>query len=99
MGRVSAAEAAVKRAEAALAAPPPPAEAADPAAGEAEKAKLKSQLQKIEREIAQRKNAKSNPQADSSETAKQIINIETQWSRLTREQSRARQRLSDLEGK
>jgi uncharacterized protein involved in exopolysaccharide biosynthesis len=98
--RVGTAEASVKRAEQALAAPPTPeGPTLDPMAAEAEKAKIRSQLSKIEKEIQQRKTAKAGPQTDASETAKQIINVETEWSRLTREQSRARQRLADLEGK
>ena len=36
---------------------------------------------------------------DTSEAAKQIIGVETEWARLNRELSRARQRLSDLEAK
>lgn len=98
--RVSSAEASVRRAEQAIAAPPPvEGPAIDPATGEAAKVKLRSELSKIEKEIQQRKTAKAGPQTDASETAKRIINIETDFSRLTREQSRTRQRLADLEGK
>lgn len=96
MARVSRAEAALRRAEQALVMPAPE---VDPAAGEAEKAKIRAQLQKIEREIALRKGLKVGTQVDASETAKQIINIETEWARLIREQSRARQRLADIESK
>ncbi|AUX29247.1 MULTISPECIES: protein kinase [Sorangium] len=96
--RVSNAEAALRRAEEALILPPAPVvEVA--ATDEAEKAKIKAQLAKIEREIAARRSAKMGNQADASETAKAIINTETEWSRLSREKARAQQRLADLEGK
>lgn len=98
MTRVRNAEAALRRAEEALAqVPPPVVEVA--VTDEAEKAKIRAQLQKIEREIAARKSAKLGNQAAASETAQQIINIETEWSRLSREKARAQQRLADLEGK
>jgi uncharacterized protein involved in exopolysaccharide biosynthesis len=96
--RAREAEAAAKRAEQALAA----ATAADPEAppnSEAEKAKLRAELQKIEREISQRKNAKTATPPDASDIAKQIINVETEFARLTRAQTRARQVLSDVEVK
>ncbi|WP_437945221.1 protein kinase [Sorangium sp. So ce296] len=96
--RVSNAEAALRRAEEALIMPPAPiVEVA--ATDEAEKAKIKAQLAKIEREIAARRSAKMGNPADASETAKAIINTETEWSRLSREKARAQQRLADLEGK
>ncbi|WP_433933739.1 GumC family protein [Sorangium cellulosum] len=98
--RVSNAEAALRRAEEALILPPPPEPIVEVAAtDEAEKAKIKSQLAALEREIAARRGAKKGNAADASETAKQIINTETEWSRLSREKARAQQRLADLEGK
>ncbi|WP_437678030.1 GumC family protein [Sorangium sp. So ce131] len=98
--RVSNAEAALRRAEEALILPPTPDPVVEVAAtDEAEKAKIRSQLAKIEREIAARRSAKKGNAADASETAKQIINTETEWSRLSREKTRAQQRLADLEGK
>ncbi|MDC0682341.1 protein kinase [Sorangium atrum] len=96
--RVTNAEAALRRAEQALVLPPEPVVEV-PATDEAEKAKIKSQLAALEREIAVRRGAKKGNAADASEAAKQIINTETDWSRLTREKARAQQRLSDLEGK
>ncbi|WP_437815416.1 GumC family protein [Sorangium sp. So ce1078] len=99
-GRVSNAEAALRRAEEALVLPPAPEPIVEvPATDEAEKAKIKAQLAKLEREIAARRSAKMGNQADASETAKAIINTETEWSRLSREKTRAQQRLADLEGK
>ncbi|AUX39804.1 protein kinase involved in polysaccharide biosynthesis [Sorangium cellulosum] len=98
--RVSTAEAALRRAEEALVLPPAPEPVVEVAAtDEAEKAKIRAQLAKIEREIAARRTAKKGNAADASETAKQIINTETEWSRLSREKTRAQQRLADLEGK
>ncbi len=98
--RVSNAEAALRRAEAALLLPPAPEPVMEvPATDEAEKAKIRAQLAKIEREIAARRGAKIGTAADASETAKAIINTETDWSRLSREKVRAQQRLADLEGK
>ncbi|WP_437725748.1 GumC family protein [Sorangium sp. So ce861] len=98
--RVSNAEAALRRAEEALIMPPAPEPVVEVAAtDEAEKAKIRAQLAKIEREIAARRSAKMGNPADASETAKAIINTETEWSRLSREKARAQQRLADLEGK
>ncbi|WP_437308346.1 GumC family protein [Sorangium sp. So ce388] len=98
--RVSNAEAALRRAEEALILPPAPEPVVEVAAtDEAEKAKIKAQLATLEREIAARRNAKKGNAADASETAKAIINTETEWSRLSREKVRAQQRLADLEGK
>ncbi|WP_437591056.1 GumC family protein [Sorangium sp. So ce1000] len=98
--RVSNAEAALRRAEEALLVPPAPEPVVEvPATDEAEKAKIKAQLAKIEREIAVRRSAKMGTAADASETAKQIINTETEWARLSREKTRAQQRLGDVEGK
>ncbi|WP_437600847.1 protein kinase [Sorangium sp. So ce590] len=100
VARVNNAEAALRRAEAALLVPPPPEPVMEvPATDEAEKAKIRAQLAKIEREIAARRGAKIGTAADASETAKAIINTETDWSRLSREKARAQQRLADLEGK
>lgn len=112
MARASAAEAGAKQAEQAIAtavSPPPSAalpDGQDPysetSKSDAAKAKVKAQLAQIEREINQRKKAKETAQQqqpDASETALQIINLETEWSRVAREQARARQRLTDLETK
>ncbi|WP_437735164.1 GumC family protein [Sorangium sp. So ce1335] len=100
LARVSNAEAALRRAEEALVLPPPPEPVVEVAAtDEAEKAKIRSQLAMLEREIAARRGAKKGNAADASEAAKLIINTETEWSRLSREKARAQQRLNDLEGK
>lgn len=70
---------------------------ADTTPREAELAKQKAQLSKVEREIADRKKAAASAdRADPSDTAQQIIGTEGEWSRLTREQLRARQRLEEL---
>lgn len=101
--RVAAAEAAARRAEQAIASWKPDAEAAPGAGagGVPNKSQLQAQVAEIEREIAQRKKAQAQQAAeqDTSEAAKQIIGVETEWARLNRELSRARQRLSDLEAK
>ncbi|EYF03037.1 Hypothetical protein CAP_6300 [Chondromyces apiculatus DSM 436] len=104
--RVAAAEASARRAEQALASwqpePPPaaPEASAGATAGVAKKAQVQAQLQQLEREISQRKKSQQEQQAqDPSEVAQQIIGVEAEWSRLAREQARARQRLADLEQK
>ena len=110
MARANAAAAGVARAEQALAtaaAPPPAAPevqgpSAEPPKRDPEKARVQAQLAQIQKEINQRKKAKETAQQqapDASETAKQIVSLETDWSRLAREQARARQRLTDLEAK
>jgi uncharacterized protein involved in exopolysaccharide biosynthesis len=103
--RVAKAEEIVRRADQELAEatrPPPVPEGGDPNAvsAEAEKARLRSQLSKVEQEIAQRKKAASiAQQPNESETARQIVDLEKDWSRLSREQQRARQVLADFEAK
>ncbi|AKT37775.1 GumC family protein [Chondromyces crocatus] len=105
--RVATAEAAARRAEQALASwqPEPPPEA-PAAAGTAtakattNKAAVQAQLSQLEREISQRKKSQQAQQGqDPSDAAQQIINVEAEWSRLTRDQNRARIRLGDLEQK
>jgi len=102
LGRVAAAEAAARRAENAISSwqpdPAPGVPAENPAA---EKARVQAQLAEVEREISKRKRAQAVQQQeqDTSDTAKQIIDVETEWARLNREVARARQRVMDLEAK
>lgn len=106
--RVAAAEAGARRAEQLLnawkpAPPPPPPDAQDPygdGKADAEKVKVRLQIAQIEKEIAERKAGTfGKKQEDPNDAAQQIINVESEWSKLTREQTRARQRLADLETK
>jgi capsular polysaccharide biosynthesis protein len=74
----------------------------DPVAqAEAQKRKVQAALAKTDQAIAQRKKAQQaqDQQRDTNDAAQQIINVETEWARLSREQARTRQRLADLEAK
>lgn len=101
--RVKAAEASVKRAEAALLSPPPPPEVLPQ--GDSKRTEAEAQLRQIEGAIAMRKNAlrtkKEGAAAPSAmtETVERIVSAETDYSRLTRDVGEAKQRLSAVESK
>jgi hypothetical protein len=104
--RVAVAEAAERRAAAAVAAPQPPASresrapatAAENIGGSARIAALRRALGAIHAQIASIR-ARSAPRADVPRAPSSLVAIDTEWTRLNREVSEARERQSQLEGK
>ena len=101
--RVKAAEASVRKAEAAILSPPPPPEVLPQ--GDSKRTEAEAQLKQIEGAIALRKNAlktkKEGAAAPSAmnETVERIVSAETDYSRLTRDVGEAKKRLSAVEAK
>jgi hypothetical protein len=70
-------------------APPPSADGA--------KDKMKTDLKRLESQIASRKQAKTDEKPDETETVNRVVALETQWSRLNRATSDARDRMGVIE--
>jgi uncharacterized protein involved in exopolysaccharide biosynthesis len=95
--RVKAAEAKVARAAAALLADDST-QRTDANEGVVDRGTLESQLRKINEEIAQvRAKARQGAQATSGQGSNWIVELETDWTRLTREVADARERNQQLE--
>jgi hypothetical protein len=97
--RVAAAEAAERRAAAAVAAYQPAAGEGKIEEGGATKgAALRRALAAVRSQIAALK-ARSAPRAETIHAPTSVVEIDTEWTRLNREVSEARERQSQLEGK
>jgi uncharacterized protein involved in exopolysaccharide biosynthesis len=70
-------------------APPPSADGA--------KDKMKTDLKRLESQIASRKQAKTDEKPDETETVNRVVALETQWSRLNRATGDARDRMGIIE--
>lgn len=95
--RVSAAQSEVKRVEDEIAQkmasrgtePPPSAEVA--------KDRMRSDLKRIEGEIAARKQSAKGTPAEANETVNRVVALETDWSRMNRAVTEARERMGEME--
>jgi hypothetical protein len=99
--RVAAAEATLRRAEAAVAAPrpmAPPAMAPAVEEGSGRAAALRRALSAVRAQIASVR-SRATPRAEVPREAHSMVAIDTEWTRLTRETAEARERQSLLEGK
>lgn len=68
-----------------------------PANPEAAKEKMKNELKRIEAEIASRKAKADQPPAEANETVNRVVGLETEWSRLNRAVTEARERMGEME--
>lgn len=97
--RVSAAQSEVTRVEGEIT-QAMAARGSQPAATSPDQAKerMKNELKRIEAEIAQRKQAKQDqPPAEANETVNRVVNLETEWARLNRAVTEARERMGEME--
>jgi hypothetical protein len=103
--RVSDAEAAMRRAEAAVAAWVPPAATAEapPVLDDGDNTKarvtaLRSALSAVRSQISAAR-GRSTPKAETDRPVSSVVAIETEWTKLNREVAEARERQTQLEGK
>lgn len=96
-GRVAAAQAEASAVESEVAAAMAAKGQAPPPSTDAGKDKMKSDLKRLEGEIASRKQAKSDDKPDQTETVNRVVALETEWSRLNRSVSDARDRMGVIE--
>jgi uncharacterized protein involved in exopolysaccharide biosynthesis len=71
---------------------------AEPAASpDQARERMKNELKRIEAEIAQRKAKQDQPPAEANETVSRVVNLETEWARLNRAVTEARERMGEME--